>query len=90
MADTTTLDRCGFAPISDIELAARYTTVLWDYAKVHGVKPRAGILMPPRSPMPSRPSLSTITKPDKADKKEAEGEQLPTFDLHSFVHAKRP
>ena len=82
------LDRCGVAPISDIELAARYTTVLWDYAKTHGVKPRAGVPLPPRPPLSS--STQSTVKLDKSDKKDAEGEQLPTFNLHHFVQAKRP
>lgn len=76
-----TLYRSGLSPISTIEVLTRYTTVLWQAARVHGVKVRTGAYLPPRTAGP--PTPSPATRPD-----ETVQELVPLFDLKQFLDAR--
>ena len=41
------LDRLSQPAVSSLELLARYTSALWSFAHQYGVKPRAGVPLPP-------------------------------------------
>lgn len=43
------LERTGLPLVSSVELAARYTHLLWQAANQHGVKARPGAILPARS-----------------------------------------
>lgn len=46
---TSSTERTGRPLISSLELITRYTTVLWSYAHNHGIKPRPGAVVPPKT-----------------------------------------
>lgn len=67
------LKRTGKSLISSLDLTARYTTLLWNYAHQLGVKKRSNTLLPARA---------------KQDMPDGDNDVVPQFDLHQFLQSK--